>query len=189
MEDEVEDDDVEEDEDEDNVMENEAEDDDVEKGKMRMLRIRMLRRMMKRMVVLWKMRCRMVMLGIRMSRGRRIMMLRGRKMMIWQVLIWRRRTGPKTATHNLCEPAQSKCTWTCQKSYFMRKFSSLMPHMGTNISCELAQSKCSWTCQESILCKKMQVKCHGPKLQQTFRATLRSRNAVGHVGEPFYTFF
>ena len=27
----------------------------------------------------------------------------------------------KTATTALCEPAQSKCTWTCRKSHFMRE--------------------------------------------------------------------
>ena len=27
----------------------------------------------------------------------------------------------------LCEPAQSKCTWTCHKSHFMREFTGKMP--------------------------------------------------------------
>ena len=34
---------------------------------------------------------------------------------------------PKTATTVLRKPAQSKCTWTCRKSHFIRKFSSTMP--------------------------------------------------------------
>jgi hypothetical protein len=31
------------------------------------------------------------------------------------------------ATHVLCEPAQSKCTWTFQKSHFVLKFTGKMP--------------------------------------------------------------
>ena len=30
-------------------------------------------------------------------------------------------------TSALCEPAQSKCTWTCHRSHFMRKFTGKMP--------------------------------------------------------------
>ena len=30
----------------------------------------------------------------------------------------------KTATHTLCEPAQSKCTWTWHKSHLMQEFSN-----------------------------------------------------------------
>ena len=43
-----------------------------------------------------------------------------RKMML------RRKTDPKTGTHTLCEPAQSKCTWTFHKSHFTRKFTGQM---------------------------------------------------------------
>ena len=38
----------------------------------------------------------------------------------------RRRTDPKTGTHTLCEPAQSKCTWTFQKRHFIRNFTGKM---------------------------------------------------------------
>ena len=39
--------------------------------------------------------------------------------------ILRKNAMPKIGTHVFCEPAQSKCTWTCQKSNIivMRKFS------------------------------------------------------------------
>ena len=35
--------------------------------------------------------------------------------------------GPRTRTHTLCEPAQSKCRSTFHKSRFLRKFTSKMP--------------------------------------------------------------
>ena len=28
---------------------------------------------------------------------------------------------PMTATHTVCEPAQSKCTWTCDKSHYLQE--------------------------------------------------------------------
>ena len=34
---------------------------------------------------------------------------------------------PNPATHTLCEPAQSKRTWTCHKSRFVWKFTGEMP--------------------------------------------------------------
>jgi len=38
------------------------------------------------------------------------------------VEICRENAGRPAGTPVLCEPAQSKCTWTCHKSHFMRKF-------------------------------------------------------------------
>ena len=80
-------------------------------------------------MMLRMMRWRMMMLSMMMSRGRnrmmlRMMMLRRRrkrrkKIMILRMLMWRRRTDLKTAPHVLCEPAQSKCTWTWHKSHFI----------------------------------------------------------------------
>ena len=42
--------------------------------------------------------------------------------------ILRKNARPKIGTHVFCEPAQSKCTWTCQKSNIivMRKFPGKM---------------------------------------------------------------
>jgi hypothetical protein len=34
---------------------------------------------------------------------------------------------PITASHTLCEPARSKCTSTCHKGHFIRKFTGKMP--------------------------------------------------------------
>ena len=52
----------------------------------------------------------------------------------------------------LREPAQSKCTWTCHKRHFARKFTGKMANAnpGASILCEPAQSKCTWTCQKRI---------------------------------------
>ena len=38
--------------------------------------------------------------------------------------------------HILCEPAQSKCTWTCHKRHFARKFRGKMPNAPDTISIE-----------------------------------------------------
>ena len=44
-----------------------------------------------------------------------------RKMMMLRRMMLRRKTDPKTGKHTLCEPAQSKCTWTFHKSHFVWK--------------------------------------------------------------------
>ena len=56
--------------------------------------------------------------------------------------------GANPGVNILCEPAQSKCTWTCHKRRFMRKFTGKMPDASPG---------------------------------QAFCASLRSRNAHGHV--------
>ena len=58
----------------------------------------------------------------------------------------------RTATHTLCEPAQSKCTWTFHKSHFIEEFTGKMPPTTTTAThtlCEPAQSKCTWTFHRS----------------------------------------
>ena len=54
-------------------------------------------------------------------------------------------------THSLCEPAQSKCTWTCPKSHPMQEFTGKMPEtkIGTHGSREPAQSKGARTSHKS----------------------------------------
>ena len=49
---------------------------------------------------------------MRMMMLRMMMLRRRKKKMMMMMMMWRRRTGPRTATTDLCEPAQSKCTWT-----------------------------------------------------------------------------
>ena len=63
----------------------------------------------------------------------------------------RRKTDPKTGTHTLCEPAQSKCTWKSHKSHFIRKLTRKMPRPGLS-----------------------------PERGHTLCASLRSRNALHH---------
>ena len=81
----------------------------------------------------------------RMKRWR-MMMQRRRKMMML-----RRKTDPKTGTHTLREPAQSKCTWKSHKSHFIRKLTRKMPCPGLS-----------------------------PERGHTLCASLRSRNALHH---------
>ena len=68
-------------------------------------------------------------------------------------LIWKM-PNANTATPSLCEPAQSKCTWTFHKSHFVRNLKGKcrkMPNANpaTPVLCEPAQSKCTWTCHKS----------------------------------------
>ena len=51
--------------------------------------------------------------------------------------------GPRTATHTLCEPAQSKRMSRFHKSHFIRKFTGKMPQArtATHTMCEPARSK------------------------------------------------
>ena len=72
-------------------------------------------------------------------------------MMLRNVML-RRRINPKTGTHTLCKPAQSKCTWTFHKTHLIRKFTGKMPGPRVN-----------------------QERGH------TFCASVRSRNSLGHL--------
>jgi hypothetical protein len=56
----------------------------------------------------------------------------------------------------LCEPAQSKCTWTCHKGHFLQKFTGKMPYTypATSVLCEPAQSKSTWTCYKRHFARK-----------------------------------
>ena len=97
----------------------------------------MLRMVMLRMM-LGMMRCRVMMLKV--TRWR-MMMLRRRKMMILRMLMWRRRTDPKTAPHVLREPAQSKCTSTFHKSHFIRKSADPCRQQGERVRGGLTSNK------------------------------------------------
>ena len=108
-----------------------------------------------------------------LRRGRKIPMLRRRML--------RRKTDPKTGKHTLCEPAQSKCTWTLsQEAFFygksaVRQGTSAEPaqskrpfqtrafcftgKMPTPAQCEPAQSKCTWTFHKRHFVQKFTGKC------------------------------
>ena len=84
-----------------------------------------------------------------------MLMLRRRKMMMLSMTL-RRKTDPKTGKHTLCEPAQSKCTWTCHKRHFVQKFPGKMPdaNPAASILCDPTQSKCTWTCHKRHFVRK-----------------------------------
>ena len=65
--------------------------------------------------------------------------------------VYERTQETNTATPVSCEPAQSKCTWTCHKNNFVRKFTGEMPDASSAASVlrEPAQLKCTWTCHKS----------------------------------------
>ena len=55
-----------------------------------------------------------------------------------------------------CAPAQSKCTWTCHKRHFVRKFSSKMPYAypWASIFCAPAQVEMHMTCHKRHFVRK-----------------------------------
>ena len=53
-----------------------------------------------------------MMLRTVMSRGRKMIMSRRKKIMMLRLMMLRRKIDPKTANHTVCEPALAKCTWT-----------------------------------------------------------------------------
>ena len=65
-----------------------------------------------------------------------MMMMLMMMMMMMMLMMLRRKTDPKTGKHTFCEPAQSKCTWTCHKRHFVRKFTRKMPDATDTISIE-----------------------------------------------------
>ena len=75
----------------------------------------------------------------------------------------------KSVTPVLCEPAQSKCTWTKHKNHFMQKFTGKMPQTKsvTPVLCEPAQSKCTWTFHKSHFVRE-----YTGKMPQTSWSTL-----------------
>ena len=56
-----------------------------------------------------------------------------------------------SATPILCDPVQSKCTWTFRKNHFVWKFTGKMPDANPTepVSCGPAQSKRTWTFDKS----------------------------------------
>ena len=60
---------------------------------------------------------------------------RRRKMKLRRMML-RMKTDSKTGKHTLCEPALSKCTWTCHKRHFVRKFTGNMQDASNTTSIE-----------------------------------------------------
>ena len=80
----------------------------------------------------------------------------------------RRKTGPKTGTPTLREPAQSKCTWTFRKSHFIRKFAGklprprLSPECGQTFWASLRSRNAHQDITGATLCGNLQGKCCDP---------------------------
>ena len=81
----------------------------------------------------------------------------------------------------LREPAQSKCIWTCHKGHFTQKIVRKMADANARASIKSAQSKCTWTCRKKHFVRNLQGKGRTLIPGPAFRASLRNRNAHGHV--------
>ena len=90
-------------------------------------------------------------------------------------MMLKRKTDPKTVKHTLCEPAQSKCTRTCQKRHFAQKFAgpisrgqrfvracAVEMHMDMSeeaFCVEIYRGKFRTRIPASVLCELAQSKC------------------------------
>ena len=75
---------------------------------------------------------------------------------------------------------QSKCTWTCHKPLFYSDIYRKNAAPQQLAAC-FEQSTCTWTYRTSHFMQKIQGKCRMPRPQRPFCASLRGRNAHGHV--------
>ena len=88
----------------------------------------------------------------------------------------------------LCEPAQSKCTWTYQKSHTTRLITRKIPPSGTgnkNTLWEPTQSKCTWTSQKKsfmmFYARISKKKSSASNISGTFYASLRNRKTLKDI--------
>ena len=81
----------------------------------------------------------------------------------------------------LCEPAQSKCTWTCQQSHLMREFTRQCRAPGPRhpFCASLRSRNAQGHVTRAILCRNLKGKCRKLIPRHPFCASLRSRNAHG----------
>ena len=98
----------------------------------------------------------------------------------------RGKTDAPTATPVLCQLAQSKCSWTCHESHFMRKFAGEMPHAptATSVLREPGQLKCTWTCHKSNFTRKFAGKMPDARPgrgTRSVRACAVETHMAGHV--------
>ena len=83
----------------------------------------------------------------------------------------------------MCEPAHSKCTWTCHQSHCMRNFQEKCrtPDMRRTFCVSQRSRNAHGHVTGASLCRNLQVKCDRPKAQQAFCASRRSRSALGQI--------
>ena len=77
----------------------------------------------------------------------------------------------------LCEPVQTKCTWTCHTSHFVRKFKGQMPNANPGLAFCASLRGRNVKFLRRILGGKRRMLSMG----QAIGASVRSRNAHGHV--------
>ena len=109
-----------------------------------------------------------------------------------RMLMLRRKTDPKTGKHTSCEPAQPKCRRTLHKSHFVWKFRGKMAagHLQGHRFVRACASRNAHGqstkpfCMRKFTGKMPNILCKNPgntNPRETFCASLRRRNAHGHV--------
>ena len=107
-------------------------------------------------------------------KGRKVMMLRmlmlrrGNKVMMSRSMMLRRRTDPKTGTHTLCEPAQSKYA----RGNLEEKCPSPEPRRRLYASLRSRNAGGHFT--RATLCGNLQEKCPGPEPRRRLCASPRA---------------
>ena len=85
---------------------------------------------------------------------------------------------PRSATTALCEPAQSKCTWTSHKGLLTREFAPKMLCLGTRQPTTL----CEYTLRSQKMWREnLEEKWHAPGVRQPFVQACTVRNAHGDL--------
>ena len=103
------------------------------------------------------------------------------------VEIYRKNAGPQSGDIVLCEPAQSKCTWTFHKSHFVWKFTGKMPdpNPGTSFCASLRSQNAHGHFTRAILCGNLQEKCRTPIRGHRFVRACAVKMHMDISQEPF----
>ena len=98
-----------------------------------------------------------------------------------RVMMWR--TDPKTVSHNLYEPVQSKCTRASHKSRFIRNLQEKghAPEVSLTLCTCAVEIQMDMPEQPFYARNHLKKKCRAPDFGCTLRASLHNRNAHGHV--------
>ena len=110
-----------------------------------------------RKMMMWKLRRRRR--KMRMLRRMKMRMLRRMKMRMLRRMMLRRNTDPQTGKHTLCEPAQSKCTWTCHKRCGILQGWCQTRIPGPTFCASLRSRNEHGHVTKGILCRNLQGKC------------------------------
>ena len=104
------------------------------------------------------------------------------------VEICRKNAGPQSGDIVLCEPAQSKCTWTFHRSHFVWKFAGKMPdpNPGTSFYASLRSQNAHGHFTRAILCGNLQEKCQTPIRGHRFMRACAVKMHMDISQEPVY---